>query len=132
MNDEDENPKNGVPQKLSETQAFCLKAAARSAPSSSGPTRSGTSSTSTTEGEDSVDEWYQALPDVPNCGKEVSSRLPTQLNSDNEDDADEMTEDQERCLESTKRRAGRAGGCDTVAGSGETGTRVAQSHPPKT
>jgi hypothetical protein len=107
MLDEDLNTKNGGPQRLSSTQALVLRAAACSAPSSSGPTRPGTPSTSTTEGEDSVDEWYQAHPEVPKCGKEVSSRLPTPLNSDNQDDADEMTEDQKRCLASAKRKSAR-------------------------
>jgi hypothetical protein len=69
-----------------------------------GSIRAGTPLTLTTEGEDSLEEWYQAHPEVPKYGKEVCSRLPTPLNSDNEDDGEEMTEDQKRHLASAKRR----------------------------
>jgi hypothetical protein len=112
----DGNPKNGGPQKLSNTQVLALRSAARSAPSSRGPSIPGTPSTSRGR----------------KYGKEVSSRLPTPLNSDNEDDADDMTEDQKGCLASAKRRAGRAGGRVTVAGSEKTDAGVARSHSSKT
>jgi hypothetical protein len=124
----DGTPKNGGPQRLSSTQALALRAAARSAPSSSGPSRTRTPSTSTTEGEDSVDEWYREHPEVPKCGKEVSSRLPTPLNSDNEDEEEYRSKDQTRCLSPAKRMAGRARRTGGPGQSPDHGKRICVRH----
>jgi hypothetical protein len=127
-----------------------LRAVARSEPIPESET-SCTTTTSGTDGEDSVDEYYRNHPEEPKCGDLVSSRLPTlassrastPVNSDNEDQ-EEMTEDQKRHLASAKRRvakSGRAGGQATRgksrssqmdAGSGSTDTRVEGGHPSKT
>jgi hypothetical protein len=125
----DGKPKKSGPQRLSTTRALVLRAAAHAAPSSTGPSRPGTPSTSVTEGEDSVDEWYQANLEVPKCVKEVSSRLLTPLNSDNEDDAEEMTWDQRRHVAIAKKKSGRAGGLVTAVGSEKTDTCTARRRP---
>jgi hypothetical protein len=86
----DGKPKNGGLQVLSSTQAFVLRAAAQELAKASGPSESCTPSTSGTEGEDSVDEWYCDHPEVPKCGKKASSSFPTPMNSE-DDDSDDLT-----------------------------------------
>jgi hypothetical protein len=130
------------PQVLSSLQVMVLRAGARFEPRL-GSDASGVTTTSGTDGEDSVDEYYRNHPEEPKCGDLVSSRLPTPVGSDNEDQ-EEMSENQKRCLASAKRKAeksGRAGGqairgesCSNqmAAGLGSTGTRVTGDHPSKT
>jgi hypothetical protein len=130
------------PQMLSRLQVLVLRASARAEPKS-GSEPSCTSTPSGTDGEDSFDEYYGNRPDGPKCGELVSSRFPTPVDSDNEDD-DEVSEDHKRRAALGKRtanRSGRAGGqairgksCSgqMAAGSGSTDKRVTGGHPSKT
>jgi hypothetical protein len=100
----DGKPKTGGPQQLPAAQVLAMRAAARRAPSQ--PKGSAESTT------------------------QASTRLPTPLNSDDEDS--DTTEDQKRRLASDRRKSGREGGLATVGMTGKKDTSVASGHPSHT